>query len=99
SSPVSFSYVIQHLTIDRSEGIALLKFMSENNIIAQISSHYPNEFLLQKFGIGSENYKFLSSDIRHWSSEVWEEYCNYLMSECGGQILNEYWESLKGPKN
>lgn len=101
SSPVSFSYVIQHLRMYEGEGIGLLKFMTQNNIVAQVVTYgfYPERFLSQRFGTGSKTYEFLSLDILHWSSQIWEEYCNYLMLECGGKILREYWERLKKSKN
>ncbi|WP_414527088.1 hypothetical protein [Nodularia chucula] len=86
------SYVIQHLRMWEAEGISLLKIMAQHNIPAHTEVSYPKYFLYERYGQDHFNYNYLRESINHWSVQVWEDYCSYLMSEHGQGMFFNYFK-------
>lgn len=90
SNPGDLSYVIQHIRMCHFEGISLLELMSEHNIPAHTEVTYPELFLQHRYAGDSDTYKYLRSNLTHWSTQVWEDYCSYLMAEHGQSMFSDY---------
>lgn len=99
SNPAHFSYVIQHLRMWEGEGIYLLKIMARHNIPAITEVSYPEHFLSDRYGKENPTYKYLRETLDHWSVQVWEDYCSYLMSEHGQRMFCNYCEKVNAVKD
>jgi hypothetical protein len=99
SNPAHLSYVIQHLRMWEAEGIYLLKIMARHNIPAITEVSYPEHFLIDRYGKENPNYKYLRETLDHWSVQVWEDYCSYLMSEHGQRMFSDYCEKINAVKD
>jgi len=91
SNPVNLSYMIQHLRMYEGEGIGLLYLMAEHNIPAETEIYDPENFLKFRYRNNSSTYKNLRENINHWSVQVWEDYCSYLMAVDGQRMLYKYY--------
>lgn len=96
NNPADLSYVIQHLRMWGAEGIGLLKLMAERNISAHTEVTYPEHFLSNRYKGREEysrpSYDYLSQSLEHWSVEVWEDYCSYMMARHGQKMFASYLE-------
>jgi len=99
SNPVNLSYMIQHLRMWEAEGIGLLELMAEHNIPAHTEITDPEFFLESRYGNDNSTYKNLRKSLEHWSVQVWEDYCSYLMSKHGKQMLYEYYKQINKIKD
>ena len=90
SNPAHLSYLIQHLRMLKFEGIALLKIMARHNIPTYTLVTYPEEFLNYRYGSKNPTYQYLRETLNHWSVQVWEDYCSYLMSVDGQRIFYKH---------
>ncbi|MGL4503192.1 MAG: hypothetical protein ACRCU2_29290 [Planktothrix sp.] len=95
SNPAMISYVIQHLRMCVCEGIDLLEIMAENNIPAHTEVSYPENFLSYRLGEKSPEYQVYKQGMNHWNSQLWEDYCNHLLTEHGTSMLEKYWKRVK----
>ena len=103
SNPAHLSYVIEHLRMFEYEGISLLRIMSRYNISTIVELRYPNDFLSHRY----PTYKYLTETLNNsstqtvsnWSTEVWEDYCNYLMSIDGQWIFHNYCKKINSVKD
>ncbi len=87
TNPINLSYVIQHLRMWEYEGIGLLRLMARHNIPAHTEVSYPEDFLRYRYKSNSVLYNHLRESLNHWSTQVWEDYCSYLMSQHGRRML------------
>ncbi len=99
SNPAHLSYVIQHLRMWEGEGIYLLKIMARYNIPAITEVSYPEHFLSDRYGEKNPTYKYLRETLNHWSVQVWEDYCSYLMSEHGQGMFSDYCNKINTVKD
>ncbi|MBD2569604.1 hypothetical protein [Anabaena lutea] len=99
SNPAHLSYVISHLIMRESEGINLLRIMARHNIPAHTEVMYPDEFLSLRYGEKHPSYQYLRETIDHWSVQVWEDYCSYLMSEHGQSMFYDYCKKINSVKD
>jgi hypothetical protein len=99
SNPAHLSYMIQHLTMCEDEGIALLKIMARHNIPTYTLVTYPEEFLNYRYGSKNPTYQYLRETLNHWSVQVWEDYCSYLMSENGQPMFYDYCKKINAVKD
>jgi hypothetical protein len=99
SNPARLSYVIQHLRMWEAEGIYLLKIMARHNIPTITEVSYPEDFLYRRYGKKNPTYQHLRETLDHWSVEVWEDYCSYLMSKHGERIFYNYCEKINAIKD
>jgi hypothetical protein len=97
--PGNLSYVIQHLSMWEDEGIALLRLMAKINIPAHTEVTYPEYFLQSRYKERSETYQYLRETLSHWSVQIWEDYCGYLMAEHGQGMFSDYLERANALKN
>ncbi|MFM6910059.1 MAG: hypothetical protein ACKPKW_13125, partial [Dolichospermum sp.] len=81
------------------EGIALLKIMARYNIPAHTQVSYPRQFLSYRYGEENPNYKFLRETLNHWSVQVWEDYCSYLMTIHGQWMFFDYCKKINAVKD
>ncbi|MFM6347804.1 MAG: hypothetical protein ACKPFK_22060, partial [Dolichospermum sp.] len=81
------------------EGIALLKIMARYNIPAHTEVSYPRQFLSYRYGEENPNYKFLRETLNHWSVQVWEDYCSYLMTIHGQWMFFDYCKKINAVKD
>lgn len=98
TNPANLSYVIQHLRMWSGEGIGLLELMAEHNIPAHTEVTYPENFLSYRYKGHREysrpSYDYLSQSLEHWSVQVWEDYCSYLMATDGQKMFTGYLERV-----
>jgi hypothetical protein len=82
------------------EGIALLEIMAQFNIPAHTEVTYPESFLDDRYGYNSESeaYKHLCN-LSHWSVQIWEDYCSYLMSEHRQYMFYDYCKKINLTKD
>ena len=99
SNPAHLSYVIQHLRMWEGEGIGLLKIMARNNIPAHTEVSYPEGFLSLRYGERNPTYQYLRETLCHWSIQVWEDYCSYLMSVHGQRMFYDYCKKINAVKD
>ena len=101
SNPAHLSYDIQHLRMWEGEGIALLRIMARHNIPACTYKDlsYPDEFLKYRYGSENPTYKYLRETLNHWSVQVWEDYCSYLMSVHGQRMFYDYCKKINSVKD
>ena len=99
SNPAHLSYDIQHLRMCEGEGIDLLRIMAQNNIIAHTQVSYPQQFLSYRYGSENPTYKYLRETLDHWSVQVWEDYCSYLMSVHGQRMFYDYCKKINSVKD
>ncbi|MFM6620424.1 MAG: hypothetical protein ACKPI9_10745, partial [Dolichospermum sp.] len=99
SNPAHLSYDIQHLRMWEGEGIYLLKIMARHNIPAHTEVSYPDEFLKYRYGSENPTYKYLRETLDHWSVQVWEDYCSYLMSVHGQRMFYDYCKKINSVKD
>ena len=99
SNPAHLSYLIQHLRMLKFEGIALLKIMARHNIPTYTLVTYPEEFLNYRYGSKNPTYQYLRETLNHWSVQVWEDYCSYLMSENGQPMFYDYCKKINSVKD
>ncbi|MBD2386192.1 hypothetical protein [Cylindrospermum sp. FACHB-282] len=99
SNPAHLSYVIQHLTMWECEGIGLLRIMARYNIAAHTQVSYPKQFLSSRYREDSPTYQYLRQTLNHWSVQVWEDYCSYLMSEHGQWMFFNYCKKINTIKD
>jgi hypothetical protein len=95
SNPAHLSYVIEHLRMFEYEGIGLLRIMSHYNISTIVELRYPNDFLSHRY----PTYKSLTKTLNNWSTDVWEDYCNYLMSIDGQRMFYNYCKKINAVKD
>ena len=99
SNPAHLSYDIQHLRMWEGEGIYLLEIMARHNIPAHTEVSYPDEFLKYRYGSENPTYKYLRETLDHWSVQVWEDYCSYLMSVHGQWMFYNYCKKINAVKD
>ena len=99
SSLGHLSYVIQHIRMWENEGIGLLKLMAKHNIPAHTEVSYPDDFLTDRYGNNNSTYQYLRETLYHWSVQVWEDYCSYLMAEHGKGMLYDYYKQVNTIKD
>jgi hypothetical protein len=99
SNPAHLSYIIEDLRMWEYEGIALLKIMAHYNIPVHTSNCYPDEFLKYRYGSENPTYKYLRETLDHWSVQVWEDYCSYLMSVYGQRMFYDYCKKINSVKD
>ena len=99
SNSAHLSYMIQHLTMWESEGIALLKIMARHNIPAHTEVTDPAFFLSVRYGEKNPTYQHLRETLDHWSVQIWEDYCSYLMSEHGQSMFSNYCKKINAVKD
>jgi hypothetical protein len=99
SNPANLSYVIQHLTMWEGEGIALLKIMAHHNIPAHTEVTDPKFFLSDRYGEQNPTYQHLRETLNHWTVQVWEDYCSYLMSVHGHGMFYDYCKKINAVKD
>ena len=99
SNPVNLSYMIQHLRMLKKEGIRLLELMAKHNIPAHTEVSYPDDFLMDRYGNHSPTYRHLRESLGYWSVQIWEDYCSYLMSIYGKQMLYNYYKQINKIKD
>jgi hypothetical protein len=90
SNSAHLSYVIEDLRMWEDEGIGLLRIMARHNIPAHTPLCYPDDFLNYRYGEQNPTYKYLRETLAHWSVQVWEDYCSYLMSVDGQWMFFDY---------
>ncbi|MDB9439046.1 hypothetical protein PN450_20105 [Dolichospermum lemmermannii CS-548] len=99
SNPVHLSYVIETLRMLGAEGIELLRIMAQNNIVVETEVSYPQQFLNYRYGEENPNYQYLRETLDHWSIQVWEDYCSYLMSHHGREMFYDYCKKINAVKD
>ncbi len=99
SNSIHLSYLIEDIRMCEDEGIALLKIMARYNIPAHTEVSYPKQFLSYRYREENPNYKFLRETLRHWSVQVWEDYCSYLMSVHGQRMFYDYCKKINSVKD
>ncbi|MDM3848303.1 MAG: hypothetical protein PT116_25600 [Aphanizomenon gracile PMC638.10] len=99
SNSVNLSYVIENLRMWEGEGIDLLRIMVRNNIFAHTEVSYPHEFLSYRYGEDNPTYQYLRETLHHWSVQVWEDYCSYLMSVHGQGMFYDYCKKINAVKD
>jgi hypothetical protein len=98
-NPAELSYFIQHLRMSNSEGIRLLKVMAEKNIPAHTEVTYPSYFLSDRYGEVHPSYQYLRKNLMHWTVQIWEDYCCYLMADHGQGMLACYYRKTNEIKD
>ncbi|MFN4875817.1 MAG: hypothetical protein ACK5GT_05060, partial [Aphanizomenon sp.] len=98
-NPVNLSYVIENLRMLEGEGINLLRIMARSNIVAQTEVIYPQQFLNYRYGENNPTYQYLRETLDHWSVQVWEDYCSYLMSVHGQRMFYDYCKKINAVKD
>ncbi|MFM6023732.1 MAG: hypothetical protein ACKPER_12515 [Dolichospermum sp.] len=99
SNSTHLSYLIEDIRMCEDEGIALLKIMARYNIPAHTQVSYPRQFLSYRYGEENPNYKFLRETLNHWSVQVWEDYCSYLMTIHGQWMFFDYCKKINSVKD
>ena len=99
SNLTHLSYVIEHIRMFENEGIGLLRRMARHNIPAITEVSYPDQFLYERYGEKNLTYKYLRETLKHWSIEVWEDYCSYLMSVHGQGMFYRYCKKINAVKD
>jgi hypothetical protein len=99
SNPAHLSYDIQHLRMWEGEGIYLLRIMARHNIPAHTPFCYPDDFLNYRYGKENPAYQYLRETLNHWSVQVWEDYCSYLMSVDGQRMFFDYCKKINAVKD
>ncbi|MFM5897942.1 MAG: hypothetical protein ACKO8W_10635 [Dolichospermum sp.] len=99
SNSTHLSYLIEDIRMLEDEGIALLKIMARYNIPAHTEVSYPRQFLSYRYGEENPNYKFLRETLNHWSVQVWEDYCSYLMTIHGQWMFFDYCKKINAVKD
>lgn len=99
SNSIHLSYLIEDIRMCEDEGIALLKIMARYNIPAHTEVSYPKQFLSYRYGEENPNYKFLRETLNHWSVQVWEDYCSYLMTIHGQWMFFDYCKKINAVKD
>ncbi|MFM6097289.1 MAG: hypothetical protein ACKPCG_03920 [Dolichospermum sp.] len=99
SNSTHLSYLIEDIRMCEDEGIALLKIMARYNIPAHTEVSYPRQFLSYRYGEENPNYKFLRETLNHWSVQVWEDYCSYLMTIHGQWMFFDYCKKINAVKD
>ncbi len=99
SNSTHLSYLIEDIRMCEDEGIALLKIMARYNIPAHTQVSYPRQFLSYRYGEENPNYKFLRETLNHWSVQVWEDYCSYLMTIHGQWMFFDYCKKINAVKD
>ncbi|KHG41414.1 MULTISPECIES: hypothetical protein [Aphanizomenon] len=99
SNPAHLSYDIQHLRMWECEGIALLRIMALHNIPSHTPFCYPDDFLNYRYGKENPTYQYLRETLNHWSVQVWEDYCSYLMSVHGQRMFYDYCKKINSVKD
>lgn len=99
SNPTHVSYVIEDLRMWEAEGVALLRIMAHHNIPAHTPFCYPDDFLSYRYGSENPTYKYLRETLDHWSVQVWEDYCSYLMSVHGQRMFYDYCKKINSVKD
>lgn len=89
SNPAQLTYMVQHLRMCESEGISLLRLMAKNNIPAITEVTAPKYFLQERYQ-ENPNCQYLQKNLECWSSQVWEDYCGYLMSQHGSRMFASF---------
>jgi hypothetical protein len=97
SNPAHLSYAIQQLRM--FEIIYLLKIMARHNIPAITEVCYPEDFLSCRYGERNPTYQYLRETLDHWSVQVWEDYCSYLMSVHGQEMFYDYCKKINAVKD
>jgi hypothetical protein len=97
SNPAHLSYAIQQLRM--FEIIYLLKIMARHNIPAITEVCYPEDFLSCRYGERNPTYQYLRETLNHWSVQVWEDYCSYLMSVHGQRMFYKYCKKINAVKD
>jgi hypothetical protein len=99
SNSIHLSYLIEDIRMCEDEGIALLKIMARYNIPAHTEVSYPKQFLSYRYREENPNYKFLRETLNHWSVQVWEDYCSYLMTIHGQWMFFDYCKKINAVKD
>ncbi|MFM6311592.1 MAG: hypothetical protein ACKPGB_25680 [Dolichospermum sp.] len=99
SNSTHLSYLIEDIRMCEDEGIALLKIMARYNTPAHTEVSYPRQFLSYRYGEENPNYKFLRETLNHWSVQVWEDYCSYLMTIHGQWMFFDYCKKINAVKD
>jgi hypothetical protein len=81
------------------EGISLLRIMARYNIAAHTQVSYPKQFLSSRYREDSPTYQYLRQTLNHWSVQVWEDYCSYLMSNSGQWMFFNYCKKINAIKD
>ena len=98
SNPTHLSHVIQHLRMS-VEGIGLLRIMARDNIPAHTEVCYPEDFLSFRYDERNPTYQDLRETLLHWSVQIWEDYCSYLMSVHGQGMFYKYCKKINAVKD
>lgn len=91
---LDFHYMIRQIRINTIEGIPLLQELSKHNILTIPCIYSPADFLNTRFyhtkleAFAKEYKIFLRQSLSHWSAQVWQDYCDYLMSQQGRRIYD-----------
>lgn len=99
SNPAHLSYVIEDLRMWEAEGIYLLRIMAKHNIPAHTEVTYPEAFLYYRYGSKNPTYQYLRETLDHWTVQVWEDYCSYLMSVHGKRMFYDYCKKINAVKD
>ncbi|MEA5553419.1 hypothetical protein VB713_20990 [Anabaena cylindrica UHCC 0172] len=99
SNPAHLSYIIEHLRIPDNTIINLLIKMALYNIPACTRASSPEQFLYNRYGQKNPNYQYLRETLDHWSVQVWEDYCSYLMSGYGQIMFYDYCKKINAVKD
>ncbi len=99
SNPAHLSYIIEHLRIPDNQIIQLLIKMALYNIPACTRASSPKQFLYNRYGQKNPNYQYLRETLDHWSVQVWEDYCSYLMSGYGQIMFYDYCKKINAVKD
>ncbi|MBW4490734.1 MAG: hypothetical protein KME12_23420 [Trichocoleus desertorum ATA4-8-CV12] len=92
SDPANFSYVIEHLRMCKIEGLELLELLAKHNIPAHTEVTYPMSFLNTRYEHEKAIPRYLKT-LDGWSTQVWEDYCSYLLAEHGQSMIEGYWSN------
>lgn len=92
TNPANLSYVVQHLRMCEAEGISILELLAKYNIPAITEVTYHKAFLSYRFGyMGHDEVPEKLLKLKHWSCQLWEDYCSYLVSAHGYKMLSVFW--------
>lgn len=90
-NPTNLTYIVEHVRMEDFEAVGLLKVLAEHNIPAQTEVSYPMDFLLERYDYNEKSIPELLKSLDRWSTQIWEDYCNYLLAENGEKMIVEYW--------
>lgn len=92
---LNFHYIITQIRLNDFEGIAVLQELAKHNIYTVPCIYSPRDYLDDRFNRDclrkdkAKGYELLlRQSLRHWSIQVWEDYCEYLMSLQGSEIYS-----------